>query len=272
MDNELIMSILTGLLVFVGLAQVLILIHQKRQNQLVLLQEYRNRWNEYQRQWAITIFIGRTDDDYYQVAAKNLHLELMGLVEEYSLREPTTWALEAIRCVSNTLSDICTRILQGQLEISDVYPLFGSELLRHSRPLRILLDVYYPKEHAPYEDHSHKNIRRELQDWLIYHDGIRRRCLILIDLLWAEAARLEDLAPSDIGDAANAKIYSGKQSRKRLINEIQKINNAPSLFRVIKLTLHLKNSEFKKYKWQVGIRRSELEEREKKWTDMLTRK
>lgn len=233
MENELTMSILTGLLVLVGLAQVMMLINQKRQNQLSLLQEYRSRWNAYQRQWATVIFVGRDEDEFYQVADKKLLLELTKLVKQNSNTSHTVWALESINYISNTLSDVCLKVIQGQLNIKDVYPLFGSELLRHGRPLRVLLDVYYNSEY--YEmlhDKSnyirnlsnHQKVRNELQDWLIYHDGIRRRCLILIDLLWAEAARLEDLSPSDIEFAANAKEESGKKSRARLAKEIRRVN------------------------------------------------
>lgn len=281
MGNELIMSILTGLLVLVGFAQVMMLINQKRQNQLALLQEYRGRWNAYRRQWAIVIFVGRYEDEFYQVADKELQLELTELVEQNSNSSHAVWALESVNYICNTLSDVCLRILQGQLNIKDVYPLFGSELLRHSRPLRVLLDVYYNSEYFSmlYNESggcsklsNHDQVRGELQDWLIYHDGIRRRCLILIDLLWAEATRLEDLSPSDIEFAANAKEESGKKSRARLAKEIRTINYFFPIYRVFKLTTHLKNAEFKKYKWQIGIDRKMLEEREEQWSNMLLRK
>ena len=283
MGNELIMSILTGLLVLVGLAQVMMLINQKRQNQLALLQEYRNRWNAYRKHWAIVIFVGRYEDEFYQVADSKLQLELTKLVNKNSKNSHDIWALESISYVCNTLSDVCLRVIQGQLDIKDVYPLFGSELLRHSRPLRVLLDVYYESvyystaHNGPRYSNklsNHEQVRRELQSWLIYHDGIRRRCLILIDILWAEATRLEDLSPSDIEIAANAKqdSGSGKKSRVRLAKEIRTINYFFPAYRLFKLTTHLRNSEFKKYTWQVGIDRRKLAEREKQWSDMITHK
>ena len=280
--NELIMSILTSLLVLVGIAQVMMLISQKRQNQLALLQEYRSRWNEYRRYWAIVVFVGRGEDEYYQVASKSLQSELSKLVRKNLDTSPSVWALESISYICNTLSDVCLRILQGQLNIKDVYPLFGSELLRHSRPFRVLLDVYYDcetydtlrDETGRYRKLSrHEEVRRELQDWLIYHDGIRRRCLILIDLLWAEATRLEDLSPSDIEHAAYAKEESGKVSRVRLTKEIRKTSYLLPTYRAFKLTTHLKNSEFKTYKWQiVGIDREKIKKREAEWVNMLLRK
>ena len=280
MGNELIMSILTGLLVLVGLAQVMMLINQKRQNQLALLQEYRSRWSAYRKQWATVIFVGRYEGEFYQVADEKLQLELTKLVNKTSNSSHEIWALESINYICTTLSDICLRVIQGQLDIKDVYPLFGSELLRHSRPLRVLLDVHYTSEYystlynGPKSSNrlsKHEQVLRALQDWLIYHDGIRRRCLILIDLLWAEATRLDDLSPSDIEAAAIAKQGSGKKSRDRLAKEIRTINYFFPIYRLFKLTTHLRNSEFKKYRWQVGIDRKRLEEREKQWLAMLLR-
>lgn len=278
MENELIMSVLTGLLVLVGLAQVMMLINQKRQNQLALLQEYRNRWSQYRENWAIIVFIGRSEDEYYQVADKSLLFSLTNMVGDTSDYAPTIWALESVNHVCSTLSDVCIKILQGQLTIEDVFPLFGSDLLRHSRPFRSILDIYFDMYTTGYTSEDiigstkHLRVRYELQNWLIYHDGVRRRCLILIDLLWAEATRLEDLSPNDIECAAEAKIYSGKKSRARLVREIRKINNLPSPFKLAKFTIFLKNSEFRKYKLPIGVDKSKLKVRDEEWSDMLLRR
>lgn len=178
MENELVMAVLTGLLVLVGLAQVMMLINQKRQNQLALLQEYRSRWSQYRKNWAIIVFIGRSEDEYYQVADQSLQSQLTEMVGNTSDYGPTVWALESINHVCSTLSDVCIRILQGQLTIEDVYPLFGSDLLRHSRPFRSILDVYFDMYTTGYTNEDiigakrHLRIRYELQNWLIYHDGV----------------------------------------------------------------------------------------------------
>lgn len=271
MSNEIVMSILTGLLVLIGFAQIMILINQKRQNQLVLLQEYRQRWFEFRKQWAVIVFLGRREGEYYQVANPDTLNELKKLVKKSSNSAPTIWALDSIRCVCNTLSDICIRILQGQLEIRDVYPLFGTELLRQTRPLRVLLDVYYPQDFDPYEGRLHGNIRRELQNWLVYHDGVRRRCLILIDLLWAEAVRLDDLSPDDIKKAAEAKRHTGLNSKKRLVEELKRVNGGLCWQKAHKLSSHLKYSEFRNFSWQRGLDPTELDERDEAWTKRLLR-
>ena len=271
MNNELTMSILTALLVLVGAVQVGMLFSQKHQNQLALLQDYRNKWWGLKKEWAAVVYVGRREGDYYQVADQALLKEFDKLKQEHSLSRPTVWALAPVRAVSNILSDVCIRVLQGHLDIKDIYPVFGSELLRQGKPLRIILDVYYPIHHDPMEDREHSNIRKELQDWLIYHDGIRRRCLILIDLLWAEGVRLGDICPSDIKNAAKAKIHTAKAINERIADETKKVNNSMSLLRVAKLRAHLKHSQYRKFFWENGIDEVELNEREEQWVTMLLR-
>lgn len=272
MQNEFIMSILTALLVMAGLLQLVFLKSQRRQNQLALIQDYRSRWFDISTYWAVVIYIGRADDEYYQVADDMLAIKLKRQVMKHSMSKPTIWALESINLVCTTLSDICIKVLQGHIDIQDVYPLFGSTLLRHSRPFRVLLDVNYTHDfYDSFQNQQHVAIRNEIQNWLIYHDGVRRRCLILLDLLWAEATRLGDLSPDDIQQAAKAKIKTGKVSRKRLITEFNKVNKGFCIIRASRLKKHLKNSEFKKSKWGVGVDKKELECRRELWIDMLLR-
>lgn len=206
MDNETVLVIATVLLVIAGFVQVRILSTQNRQSQLVLIGEYRRRWNDYAEHWARLIFIGREDGEYYQVGEKQLLTEFVQERENYRSDCPSIKAINSTRLICNTLSDVTLKLLQGQMNIRDVYPIFGTEVLRHSRALRVMLDVYYPNCFIdPHSDETHLSVRREVQDWLIYHDGVRRRCLILIDLIWAEATRMNDLPPSDIKSAADAK-------------------------------------------------------------------
>lgn len=117
-----------------------------------------------------------------------------------------------------------------------------------------------------------ESVRNELQDWLIYHDGIRRRCLILIDLLWAEAARLEDLPPGDLKSAADAKEQSGHLNRRRLVEECRRLNVLKYGIRGISLSCFLRNAEYKKKGFMPGIDRRRLDELESEWTKRLLRR
>jgi hypothetical protein len=214
----------TVLLVIVGLAQIVVLIAQKRQTRIALTSEYRQLWTNCKKHWGNVIFIGREEDEYYQVLDEASLNELKEKTKLHRLDTPTIWALESIQNLCGVLGEVSTRILQGHLKISDAYPIFNTEFLRHSRPLRQLFESDYPNPYFKVKSNgSHKLIKTEIQDWLTYHDGLRRRCLILFDLLWAEAARLEDLPPSDMKSAAKAKGVTGNLNRKRIFQEIYRL-------------------------------------------------
>lgn len=265
--GSLITACATVLLVFVGIAQILALQSQKRQIQLQYLEEYRKQWNQCKIQWGKVVYIGRNLDEYYQVLPESAIVKLQDTENEYTNSRPTTWALDAARATFSLFSDICIKILSNQMTVSDVYPVWGTELLRQSRPIRNLLDSLNYQE-SQHMNHRHTLIRNEVQQWLIYHEGIRRRSLILIDLLWAEAARLNDLPPGDLESAANAKIQTGNMNRKRLINEHKLLNGAFHCFSRFKLAYFLKHSEYKNL-FQRGIDKKQLAIRTKNWTNHL---
>jgi hypothetical protein len=274
MSGEIITALATVLLVIVGFAQVGVLIAQRYQSQIALIEEYRQRWSEYKNYWGAIVFIGRNDGEYYQVVDQSIINKFISERDNSINNAPSVWALDAVRSVCGTLSDICTKILQGQLDISYVYPIFGTELLRHSRPLRILLDANFhgiiPGD--KFANIAHQKLREEVQDWLIYHEGIRRRCLILIDLLWSEATRLEDLPPSDLISAADAKKISGKLNRNRLFIECLRLNGYLRILLALKLSRFLKHSEYRCFKWGIGISANRLKKLDKEWTARLFRK
>lgn len=272
MDDAMITAIATGLLVVVGLAQIGVLVAQKRQARLALAAYYRDRWQQCNEYWRRVVFIGRGAGDYYQVVDQATIDRFKTDVSAARLDAPTIWARDSIRSVFGIMSDVSMRLLQRQLEVSGAYPVFGTELLRHSRPLRKLLDPdycdAYNDEGLP-EDH--KKVRKEVQNWLIYHDGVRRRCLILLDLLWAEAARLEDLPPSDLRSAAEAKKSSGKLNRLRVFREARRLNGWTQLWGAWRMSRFLRHSEFSTFWNRSGINSSRLDSIEDAWTDLLLR-
>lgn len=269
MDSNTITAIATGLLVIVGISQVKILITQNRQSQLEFIEEFRKRWLKSRRDWGVVIFLGRTEGNYYQVVKEVMIKEFIILKNESTLHTPSVWALDSSRIIFTIISDICIKILKNQLEINDVYSIFGTELLRNSKPLRILLDNSYSEVDSNFDSEKHQQLRMEIQDWLIYHDGIRRRCLILIDLLWAEAVRLGDLPSSDIKSAADSKIISGKLNRDRVYKECIKLNGFNKILTAIKLSKFLKHSEYKNSCSKIGIEKNKLIKSEEEWINRL---
>lgn len=267
-------AVATGLLVVVGAAQLMVLQAQRRQQRLDLAEVYRRRWSDGANQWAAVVFLGREADEFYQVASKGQLAAFKAAMNESSAYEQDIWALHAVRTISSILSDVTLRILQGQLRISDAYPIFGTELLRHSRPLRALLDGsgyggYYGRLGPDEQQRSHLSLRGHMQDWLIYHDGIRRRSLILIDMLWAEATRLEDLPPSDIESAADAKKLTGKLNRVRLKQEFYRLRSRWCFLEARQLARYLRHAEYRRFGRKAGVDKKRLKARDTEWTKRL---
>jgi hypothetical protein len=275
MDQTAFAALATGFLVLVGIVQAVVLVGQRRQHRLDLAEAYRRRWADCRTAWATLVYFGRNPGEYYQVADEDVLAKLAARTKKVKPTVPAVWALDAARAVSTLLSDVCLRILQGQLRVNDVYPVFGTELLRQSLPVRVLLDVDFSPVGIPGRYYNrtargpHGEVRGELQDWLIYHDGIRRRCLVLLDLLWAEAARLEDLPPHDLAVAANAKRLSGKSRRKRIRHECLRLRGPFALFRALRLSRFLRHAEYRRLGRRIGLTHKRLTMINQQWTDRI---
>ncbi len=271
-NSNLLTAIATALLVLVGLVQIFVLFSQRKQTRIALTEQYRQLWNSLKKHWGNVVFVGRENGEYYQVLDEISINELKAETTKHRLDTPTIWALESIQKVCGTLGEISTRILQGHLQVADIYPIFGTQLLRQSRPLRQLLEPEYQNSYQTDETtEQHKLIRTEIQDWLVYHDGLRRRCLILIDLLWAEAARLEDLPPDDMQSAAIAKQKTGRQNRNRVFEETIRLHGIINIFYAIKLSRYLRKAEYCSWTNWTGIKKARLAKLNKEWTKRLLR-
>ncbi|UGS21815.1 hypothetical protein [Flavobacterium cyclinae] len=271
-NSNFLTAIATVLLVLVGLVQIFVLYSQKKQARIALTEQYRQLWHSLKKYWGNVIFIGRENGEYYQVlddvSINNLKIE----IEKHRLGTPTIWALDSIQKVCGVLGEISTRILQGHLNIADIYPIFGTQFLRQSRPLRQLLEPEYQNSYQTNETaEQHKYIRTEVQDWLVYHNGLRRRCLILIDLLWAEAVRLEDLPPYDTQSAALAKDKTGSLNRKRIFDETIRLKGIINIYQAIRLSRFLRKAEYSSWKNWRGIKKTRLTNLDEEWTKRLLR-
>lgn len=271
-NSNLLTAIATALLVLVGLIQIAVLVSQRKQTRIALTEQYRELWKSLKKHWGNLVFIGRENGEYYQVLDEISINNLKDETKKQGPNTPTIWALESIQKVCGTLGEVSTRVLQGHLKVSDIYPIFATEFLRQSRPLRQLLEPEYQNSyHTDNTNEQHNLIRTQLQDWLIYHDGLRRRCLIIIDLLWAEAVRLEDLPPDDMKSAADAKKKSGAKNRKRVFREILRINGLTEIFLALKLSRFLRRAEYCSiFNWS-GIKKKRLSNLDKEWTKRLLR-
>ena len=244
LENIEITALASLLLVLVGIAQIIILRSQKRQTSIILLSQYRKLWSKNQKHWGNVIFIGRMEGEYYQVLSQKELLKRVEILQEYSNSFPTIWARDSVREVFSLLGEITSRILQGHMKVSDTYPIFGTEFLRQSRPMRQLVEPNYKSYFSnPPESKNHEGIRSEMQTWLSYHDGLRRRCLILIDLMWAEAVRMGDLPFDEAIQGALAKEKSGRNCRYRILKEVIRIGGIVKFSLGLKFYFFLKRAE-----------------------------
>lgn len=255
----------TGVLALIGLCQIFILISQRTQLRLDWAETYRKRWGEIRIDWSKVVYFGHASGDYYQIATAEVISEIdrMKTGRKNTIRE--IWALEPTIRVFNELNDICLRIMQGHLRVGDTYPILGTEFLRQSAAMRSLLDYKYSSYQRNSDDKEHVDVQHSIRTWLVCHDGIRRRCLMLIDMLWAEAVRLEDLPPDDIRSAADAKLHTGKNRKKRLKDEVIRLNGYFSIIRALSLSYFLQHSEYRVNKYSRGIDTVRLKELEKTW-------
>ncbi len=266
-------ALATALLVLVGVAQVVILMGQRQQQRLDWAEMYRRRWIELKGDWATIVFLGRRASDYYQVAHHEDLQRLREAAQASSGGVASSWAQASVRNVCGTLSDLCSRVLQGHIQVGDVYPIFGTELLRQGAPLRVLLDgkaghlQAYGRLGPTEEEERHDRLRAEMTTWLVCHDGIRRRCLIMIDLLWAEAARLEDLPPYELVQAAETKKRTGHLNRARLRAEALRLNRWWSWRKCHRLAEYLRYSEWRSLPCSRGLSKRRLQKLDRAWTE-----
>lgn len=277
MNDVQLTAVATALLVFIGFAQFLVLLAQRHQQRLDWAERYRQRWIELKGDWAVVVFLGRRSSEYYQVAHYDTLQQLRNATNNDSHEKNLSWAQASIRNVCGLLSDLCSRILQGDLQVKDIYPIFGTELLRQGAPLRILLDGQsdflraYGSRGPTDEEAKHDWLRSQMTTWLVCHDGIRRRCLIMLDLLWAESARLEDLPPSDLTLAANSKVLTGYMNRLRIRVETRRLSQWWAWYRPWKLSRFLIHSEWKKFRYGRGLNKMRLKKLEEAWNSRYLR-
>jgi len=265
-------ALATILLVAVGAAQVIILSGQRQQQRLDWAETYRRRWTELQGDWGTIVFLGRRAKDYYQIAHHNKLKELRVALLSTDNDVASSWAHASVRNVCGMLSDLCSRVLQGHIKVEEIYPIFGTELLRQGAPLRTLLDGRsehlrcYGSLGPTDQEMKHDHLRSEITTWLVCHDGIRRRCLMMIDLLWAEAARLEDLPPYELIMAADAKSSSGHLNRARISDEVRRLGGWGSWRRSRLLAKFLRHAEWRQFPWTRGLSKKKMNKLGEEWT------
>lgn len=122
------------------------------------------------------------------------------------------WLSEHCRKALGAISLSAELVLSGRLNPSDVYAILGLELARRSLPLRNVLFT--------------ENSLFTLTDTMRAQRGQRERILALVDLMWVEAARRDDLSPWSLERAAEIKRSgSGDIARKRITTQCKAVKS-----------------------------------------------
>lgn len=271
MDESTVSAIAGVGLLVASAIQIVTLRAEGRRHEAELVATLHRSWERLAGAWGYCILLGRLPGDYYNMVTIEEQDEFGEAAARYHrtgernhIRRYDTAMKEALQFISNCGSHILT----GRLSIEAAYSVFGSEFLRQSRPLRVIVDQSYSPN---YGSDAEKLVLRHEQDWCFYHPGVRRRVLILVDLLWAEAARTQDLAPQDLMTAAEAKRNhgTGGTNRVRLSTECRNVGVAA--YRRWYLVRFMRHAEYRVRPWNRGLNETVLRRDDAAWVRKLLR-
>jgi cysteine synthase len=202
--------VLTAGLVMLGLRQA-------RRDEVSLIAVLSDRWARAQDDWMKAMLVARGPTNYYNIAAPEETARYEGLLADLAdlaamgpgrpgwsgrhqaLANRSREYESAAAAVIEQLASISLLVLRGRLSTGGAYAVLGPQLVRNAGSLRILL-VRHRGDAGVVSEPA-----RRVGGWAQYRPGVVRRVLVLVDLLWAEAARLGDLAPFELASAADAK-------------------------------------------------------------------
>jgi hypothetical protein len=195
----------------IGLAQFW---DSRRQRQLSELQSQReigDLWTTHRQGWVAATMLVRGTGGYYALADP----EVERLVEEYleghegiyelpqaktrkewdAVRKPIE---QLLRATLNALDGVTVALLSGDPPVRVAYDVIGPDYLRAGPVVREMVGWTFATRSTRSAKTSDDRWRtlsspHNATGWLDYYPGARLRLLILLDLLWAEAARRADL-------------------------------------------------------------------------------
>ena len=126
-------------------------------------------------------------------------------------------------------SEIAGQILRGELQPQLAYEVLGPQIARNGGTIREMME--------------------NQAEWVSFQPGLQLRVLALIDLMWAEGARIGELETQPTAkEVATHKrtTGSGKASRKRTAQLVRRVSHKPFVVRewkILQLTDLLRNAE-----------------------------
>lgn len=241
-----------------------------RRADVALLHDQIERWRQLGSHWSRAVLVGRGPNAFYLTSSTEDVRAYVETIKRYRTlvndsNDSDDWYEEykasyrdiaeykgAAQAVLKFLSAVGFLIVDGKLSPRLAYATLGTEVLRHGAALRQLIDQpppdptnpFIPQAGPPKELELGDEVRSWVQEWLTYHPGTGRRTLILLDVLWAEAAHLRDLSIGELQWAAAAKeaFGTGRRNRSRLSQECRRLGH-PIL--AIRLSRRLRFSEYR---------------------------
>jgi hypothetical protein len=270
--------VLTGGLLFAARKQA-------QTAELSILTELSARWAAAEQNWIKTLLVSRGPTDYYNRANPEETRRYANLLTEWEAlqRRPGTSADRldfqarhdgrireyelAATSLIEFLASSSLLVLRGRITVESAYAVFGPQLTRNGGALREVLP------HAPRDIQSSgpraaaDEVRWRIRDWGSYRPGVVRRVLALVDLLWAEAVRLDDLGPYELASAAEAKAEgAGVTCRDRVRHEVDRACQPPArTLQRWRLTRLLRRAEWRSFWNRCGLDRGVIEARQTAW-------
>lgn len=250
---------------------------QARRDEVSLISALSDRWGRAQGDWVKAMLIARGPTAYYNIASPSethRYATLLSELEECRTAGPNAagWLdvhqvlanrsreyEEAAGATIELLAGIGLLILRGRLSPSGAYAVLGPQLARNAGSLRMLL----PGSNS--DGRQGSGLAWNVRNWATYRPGVVRRVLILVDVVWAEAVRLGDLAPYELAAAADAKrAGTGKRNRNRLRREISRVSPM-ARGRAWKLSRLLRRAEWRHRGRGLGLDRARVTEGQQPW-------
>lgn len=231
-------GLLTALLVLFAAGQVYVIRQQRLLAELQVVHELREQWLRVRDEWIGMLVLGGhfyldippavsskypvLEDDRISKYRELVHFnrdkrnwtEIQAALDEDEKRllshgGPLEFPEEFHRLPLGLLATVCAYILRSRLTVGSAYEVFGADLTRNSSSVRYVTDA------APSSTY-----------YLHYYPGVRRRVLVLLDLMWAEAATRGDLNHLEAAKAADTKKKwkTGLRNRQRLRAEARRLS------------------------------------------------
>lgn len=209
----LVVSIVAAL---IAINQTWLIYVQARQARVEQCNNVADLWQGSRDSWRIMIGAAMRGSFYSPMLTLEEDRKVRAVAEgaQGEFAQDQIWLSDHCRTALGALSLASDLVLSGRLIPSDLYVILGLDLARRSRALRDVLFMNNPI--FTHVDTMHPQ------------RGQRERILALVDLMWAEAARRDDLSPWALERAAEIKRSgTGKIARKRMMTQCTAVRSRP---------------------------------------------